>query len=63
MKSKNPVNFQGIIEKKTAKNKNKNKTKIKRCVTGVAKNYSSIQQTRKQNKQNKTKHTYNNITS
>ena len=63
MKSKNPVNFQGIIEKKTAKNKNK--TKIKRCVTGVAKNYSSIQQTktRKQNKQNKTKHTYNNITS
>jgi hypothetical protein len=54
MKSKNPVNFQGIIEKKTAKNKNK--TKIKRCVTGVAKNYSSIQQTktRKQNKQNKT---------
>lgn len=59
MKSKNPVNFQGIIEKKTAKNKNKNKTKIKRCVTGVAKNYSSIQQT----KTNKTKHTYNNITS
>jgi len=48
MKSKNPVNFQGIIDRKLQKNKNK----TKRCVTGVAKNYSSIQQTKQENKQN-----------
>jgi len=50
MKSKNPVNFQGIIDRKLQKNKNK----TKRCVTGVAKNYSSIQQTKQENKTNKT---------
>lgn len=59
MKSKNPVNFQGIIDRKLQKNKNK----TMRCVTGVAKNYSSIQQkTKQENKTNKTKHTYNNNT-
>lgn len=49
MKSKNPVNFQGIIDRKLQKNKNK----TMRCVTGVAKNYSSIQQKTKQNKKTK----------
>jgi len=48
MKSKNPVNFQGIIDRKLQK-----RTKTKPSdVTGVAKNYSSIQQT-KQNKKTK----------
>ena len=55
MKSKNPVNFQGIIDRKLQKTKPKPND-----VTGVANNYSSIQQTKQENKQ--TKHTYNNIT-
>ena len=51
MKSKNPVNFQGIIDRKLQK-----RTKTKPSdVTGVAKNYSSIQQTKQENKTNKTK--------
>jgi len=59
MKSKNPVNFQGIIiDRKLQKNKNK----TKRCDRSSKKNYSSIQQTKQENKTNKTKHTYNNIT-
>ena len=58
MKSKNPVNFQGIIDRKLQK-----RTKTKPSdVTGVAKNYSSIQQTKQENKTKQTKHTYNNIT-
>jgi len=49
MKSKNPVNFQGIIDRKLQK-----RTKTKPSdVTGVAKNYSSIQQTKQENKQTK----------
>lgn len=51
MKSKNPVNFQGIIDRKLQK-----RTKTKPSdVTGVAKNYSSIQQTKQENKTKQTK--------
>ena len=59
MKSKkNPVNFQGIIDRKLQKN-----TKTKPSdVTGVANNYSSIQQTKQEKTNKQTKHTYNNIT-
>jgi len=54
MKSKNPVNFQGIIDRKLQK-----RTKTKPSdVTGVAKNYSSIQQTKQENKTNKTNKTH-----
>ena len=49
MKSKNPVNFQGIIDRKLQKN-----TKTKPSdVTGVANNYSSIQQTKQEKQTNK----------
>ena len=55
MKSKNPVNFQGIIDRKLQKNK----TKTKRCDRSSKQLF--IHTTKKQeNKQ--TKHTYNNIT-
>jgi len=59
MKSKNPVNFQGIIDRKLQKNKNK----TKRCDRSSKKLFiHTTNKTRKQNKTNKTKHTYNNIT-
>jgi len=53
---KNPVNFQGIIDRKLQKNKNK----TKRCDRSRKK---IIHPYNKQNKKTKqTKHTYNNIT-
>jgi len=49
MKSKNPVNFQGIIDRKLQKNKNK----TKRCDRSSKKLFiHTTNKTRKQNKQN-----------
>lgn len=56
MKSKNPVNFQGIIDRKLQKNK----TKTKRCDRSSKQLFIHTTKTKQENKQ--TKHTYNNIT-
>lgn len=58
MKSKNPVNFQGIIDRKLQKNKNK----TKRCDRSSKQLFihTTKNKTKQENKQ--TKHTYNNIT-
>jgi len=56
MKSKNPVNFQGIIDRKLQK---RTKTKTKRCDRSSKKLFiHTTNKTRKQNKKNKTNKTH-----